>query len=380
MKRKLCLALAFFLLLVCVLPSRASALPQTVKPSGGGSSSSSSSGKTEVKADGASTALFYISSYDFTGASLEIGTGVMISSDGKAVTTYRAIKNAHRLKITFLNKSEYEVESVLGYDIEKDIAIIKLKGTNFPYLKLVDSSKTAKSDAIYTAEYYGSGNHLKEGAVLNPAAVCDDGRTLIELSVTPSLNGAALLNRTGGLIGIAVRAKLGGKAQGFAIPSAQLMAVSQKTPKKLSEAAADYDVYCYEHRAEVSKTVLRTEDIKEGEYLENGAVVRGVVTGTNTDDDSYYIRCNSPGFVILFAKGLNRVQYTFMAVNSENHKGIDLSASERIINTEKGLYLRFYIDKPTICYIYINKLNFQSLPKKDWEYQLSYEFIPDAAG
>jgi len=377
MKRKLCLALAFFLLLVCVLPSRASALPETVKPSGGGSSASSPSapssspGKTEVQVDGASTALFYVNSFDLTGSYLDVGTGVMISSDGKAVTTYRAIKNAHRLKITFLDKSEYEVESVLGYDIEKDIAIIKLKGKDFPYLKLADSSKTAKNDEVYEVDYAGI-EHLRKDTVVNPAAVCDDGRTLIQISNEPGMDGGALLNSAGGLIGLVVKTKLGGKAQGFAIPSAQLMAVSQKTPKKISEVAADYEVYCYKRMDQVSKNIVKTKDMNRWQFLVNGTVAEGSTDDYNT---VFYIQCSMPGEIYLSALSLSgSMSNSYMNIDGmDKNKG----AVHKVGSGSGRLTARFHIDKPMVFKIIIDQYERAFSKPQAWKFRLTYTFKPD---
>jgi len=94
----------------------------------GGSPASASQPASASAAWELPSAVFYIESKDMNGNDVACGYGALISADGRAITTYHAIRNAHSAKITLLDGNVYEVESVLGYDIELNIAIVKVQG------------------------------------------------------------------------------------------------------------------------------------------------------------------------------------------------------------------------------------------------------------
>ena len=69
-----------------------------------------------------------IVTYDKSGAELALGTGFVISSDGKIVTNYHVIDGAHSADITINNK-KYTITKVLAYDENIDLAVVKVNAT-----------------------------------------------------------------------------------------------------------------------------------------------------------------------------------------------------------------------------------------------------------
>ena len=66
------------------------------------------------------------------------GSGVVISPDGYVMTNQHVIAGADRITVTLTGGNEYEAELV-GSDETSDLALLKLRGNNFPYAKLGDS-------------------------------------------------------------------------------------------------------------------------------------------------------------------------------------------------------------------------------------------------
>ena len=68
----------------------------------------------------------------------ELGSGFLISSDGYIVTNDHVAGNAKEITVTMTNGEKYKAELV-GTDPVSDIALLKIVGKSFPYLRLGNS-------------------------------------------------------------------------------------------------------------------------------------------------------------------------------------------------------------------------------------------------
>lgn len=69
------------------------------------------------------------------------GSGVIISADGYIVTNNHVIEGATRVDISLDNNKRYEA-TVVGTDPTTDLALLKIEGDNFPFIKFGDSDQT----------------------------------------------------------------------------------------------------------------------------------------------------------------------------------------------------------------------------------------------
>ena len=68
------------------------------------------------------------------------GSGVIISADGYIITNNHVIENANSVEVTLNDKRTLTAE-VIGRDPGSDIALLKVKGDNLPFIKYGDSDK-----------------------------------------------------------------------------------------------------------------------------------------------------------------------------------------------------------------------------------------------
>ena len=68
----------------------------------------------------------------------ELGSGYIISSDGYIVTNDHVAGNASQITVTLTNGKNYSAKLV-GTDHATDISLLKIKGKNFPFVKLGNS-------------------------------------------------------------------------------------------------------------------------------------------------------------------------------------------------------------------------------------------------
>jgi serine protease Do len=68
------------------------------------------------------------------------GTGFFISEDGYILTNNHIVENSIKVKVTTLQGDEYTAE-LIGTDSKTDIALLKIKGSSFPYASLGNSEQ-----------------------------------------------------------------------------------------------------------------------------------------------------------------------------------------------------------------------------------------------
>ena len=83
-----------------------------------------------------------------------MGSGFLVSADGRIVTNFHVIKDAHSAIVKLSNGSFFPVSNVVASDPERDLAIIKVNGKNLPFLSL------AEADGVRV------GDHVVESVVL----------------------------------------------------------------------------------------------------------------------------------------------------------------------------------------------------------------------
>ncbi len=115
-------------------------------------------------------------------------------------------------------------DSLLGSSIVNDIAILKIPGTGFDYLKIGDSAKVVGGQTIYTIGCpLGLENTISAGLISNPERLFD-GQTWFQISapISPGSSGGALINEFGEVIGITTGTFIDGQNLNLAIPIDQI--------------------------------------------------------------------------------------------------------------------------------------------------------------
>jgi serine protease Do len=138
------------------------------------------------------------------------GSGVIISNDGYIVTNNHVIENAENVDVTLNDKRVFTAQ-VVGRDPSTDIALLKIKADNLPFIKYGDSDQLKLGEWVLAV-----GNPFNLTSTVTAGIVSAKGRSLnlnegdyrIEsfIQTDAALNmgnsGGALVNTKGLLIGI----------------------------------------------------------------------------------------------------------------------------------------------------------------------------------
>jgi len=158
------------------------------------------------------------------------GTGFIISSDGLILTNKHVVseKNADYSVIT--NEGKTLPAKVLATDPFNDIAVMKIEGNNFPYLRLGNSDKLKIGQTVIAIGFAlgefrntvtkgvisGVGRKITAGGGGRVEQLEDIIQT--DAAINPGNSGGPLLNLNGEVVGINTAMSLEGQLIGFAIP------------------------------------------------------------------------------------------------------------------------------------------------------------------
>ncbi len=156
-----------------------------------------------------------------------LGSGVIVSSQGHILTNNHVISGAKDIEV-LLKDGRYFRASLVGRDLETDLALLKVSAQNLPTIHFGDSSNLQVGDIVLAiGNPFGLGNTVTSGIVsaLNRSRFRTndfDNFIQTDAAINPGNSGGALVNTQGEMIGlntINITNSGGSQGIGFAIPS-----------------------------------------------------------------------------------------------------------------------------------------------------------------
>jgi serine protease Do len=153
------------------------------------------------------------------------GSGFLISRDGYAVTNNHVVQNAENVQVTTDDGKTYTAK-VIGSDSRTDLALIKVEGDNFPFVKLTDNSPRVGDWVLAVGNPFGLGGTVTAGIVSargrDIGAGPYDDFIQIDAPVNKGNSGGPTFDVDGNVIGVntAIFSPSGGSVGiAFAIPA-----------------------------------------------------------------------------------------------------------------------------------------------------------------
>jgi len=162
------------------------------------------------------------------------GSGVIISDDGYIVTNNHVIEDASNIEVVMSNNQRFYAK-LIGTDPNTDLALLKIRAKNLPFLKYGDSDRITPGEWVLAV-----GNPFDLNSTVTAGIVSAKARAIgilaarnelqnmqveafiqTDAAVNPGNSGGALVNLNGELIGIntAIATSTGGyQGYSFAIP------------------------------------------------------------------------------------------------------------------------------------------------------------------
>ncbi|MFY8327818.1 MULTISPECIES: trypsin-like peptidase domain-containing protein [unclassified Pseudoalteromonas] len=138
----------------------------------------------------------------------ELGSGVIMSSDGYILTNYHVINNADQIMVILTDGRRFFDVQLIGFDTITDLALLKINAEHLPVIPINNDFNPRVGDVVLAI-----GNPLNLGQTITQGIVSATGKQKITDSPYNSLlqmdaainvgnSGGALVNSNGDLVGI----------------------------------------------------------------------------------------------------------------------------------------------------------------------------------
>ncbi|WP_440054911.1 trypsin-like peptidase domain-containing protein [Pseudoalteromonas sp. T1lg65] len=138
----------------------------------------------------------------------ELGSGVIMSSDGYILTNYHVVNNADQILVLLTDGRQYFDVQLIGFDTVTDLALLKIPAKNLPVIPIDTNFNPRVGDVILAI-----GNPLNLGQTITQGVISATGKqtltesqynTLLQMDAAVNVgnSGGAVINSTGALVGI----------------------------------------------------------------------------------------------------------------------------------------------------------------------------------
>jgi serine protease Do len=166
------------------------------------------------------------------------GSGFFISADGYAVTNYHVVDHSTSVAVTTDDGKTFDAK-VIGADEKTDLALIKVDGNNFPYVKFADNAPRVGDWVVAVGNPFGLGGTVTAGIVSargrDIGAGPYDDFIQIDAPINKGNSGGPAFDINGNVIGVntAIFSPSGGSVGiGFDIPADTAKAVVAQLKEK----------------------------------------------------------------------------------------------------------------------------------------------------
>ncbi len=163
----------------------------------------------------------------------DLGSGVIVSSDGAIVTSSHVVAQAESVRVALKDGRTLDAR-VIGSDPETDVAVIRVDATDLTPIQVGDSSRLRTGDLVLAiGNPFGVGQTVTMGIVSavgrsNMGITSYDEFIQTDAAINPGNSGGALVDMDGRLVGMntAIISRTGGyQGIGFAIPSRMVIPI-----------------------------------------------------------------------------------------------------------------------------------------------------------
>jgi V8-like Glu-specific endopeptidase len=147
-----------------------------------------------------------------------LGSGFIVSGDGMIVTNFHVISQTRTATVRLAEGDSYDDVQVLDVDKRKDIAVIKIKAVDLPFLKLGNSTNLEVGEVVYSlGNPNGYQTTLSQGLISGVRERIGFDVFQFTAPISGGSSGGPLLNTRGEVIGI-TSASAEGQNLNFAVP------------------------------------------------------------------------------------------------------------------------------------------------------------------
>jgi hypothetical protein len=233
------------------------------------------------------------------------GSGYVFSSDGIVITNYHVIRGAKSLNVTMPGQEPYRVNSVLGYEIDHDVAALQLTGSSLPALLTETIEEPKVGDRVVAiGAPLGLESTVSEGIV---SALRDAGTMRIiqtTASISPGSSGGPLLNEYGKVIGLTTSTVRDGQSLNFVVSAKHVSELlSRRQPMSLEEMLNQTQVSEPLASSTIMVPARNTMQLSFAVNGQQGALLEGTYTITGGSGRDVGVLLAGPGGSVIVNSG-----------------------------------------------------------------------------
>jgi hypothetical protein len=256
-------------------------------------------------ADRATPSVVIVENFNEDGEKAAQGSGYVFSGDGIVITNYHVIRGAKSLNIRVPGSEPYRVDSVLGYEIDHDVAALQVSGSSLPALSTETIEEPKVGDRVVAiGAPLGLESTVSEGIV---SALRDAGTMHIiqtTASISPGSSGGPLLNEYGKVIGLTTSTVLNGQSINFVVSARHISELlSRRQPISLAEMLNQTQVSQPLMSSTIVVPARRAMQLPFTVIGQQGAVLEGTYTVTGGAGRDVSVRLVGAGGVMILNSG-----------------------------------------------------------------------------
>lgn len=245
-----------------------------------------------------------------------LGSGFFYNNNGEIITNFHVIEGASRLKVILNNGSEYNVISIIGYDKDLDLAILKIDYKNEEYLELSTREYKTGENIYAIGSSKGFTNTFSTGNISQVERKIDNV-SLIQMTapISSGNSGGPLIDIFGKVIGVNALKFNDGDNIYFSISISELSKVDKTTPLTIEQFLIATD------------PILRLKNhfIKNGTRYSSSSLVYYSITHYDDgvkytfnyvpEDEEYYLNNSSSAFDFWIVLNLEDFPFFYTEIN-----------------------------------------------------------------
>ena len=301
----------------------------------------------------AANAVFTVHLEIFSDPDAGSGSGFFITPDGIAVTNMHVIQHLDSATVTTADGKTYPVEGVLAMHTKADIAVIKVKGSNFEHLEIGDESALRIAQRIYCIGSPGGLGITITDGLISSLSKKIGGHDYIQISapIAPGSSGGAMLNEYGQAVGVTTAASVFGQIT-LATPITKL-----SSAYRFSDMRSFLYLQAHSHFNCLPIGDAYTEagdnDTSPAQTMKNDTIMIGTISSVD-DADCYYldVKGKSDMLVSLSSNKAHSAGLKFeicdpkgnVIFKSRDYKGDDFSLAAGHAAAKGKYIVRVYVD------------------------------------
>jgi hypothetical protein len=174
------------------------------------------------------------------GATAGLGAAIVVRPNGVLLTAYHVVRDAYAIQVRFKSGEIFDQVQLLGVDIRRDVAAIKIVAGALPTLPVAMAAQAKAGDSVSVISHPGALRWSVSTGIISAVRLADEipgpgtGYRLIQFTApaSPGSSGGVLIDSRANALGLVVGSLAGGQNLNFAVPIDSVLGLADMAATK----------------------------------------------------------------------------------------------------------------------------------------------------